>query len=482
MQTIALVAIFGALSSPAFAQGSGIYGKGMKIDLGDDKEKVRYIRFITWFQGWARGLQSNPGSTFGNNDLGDDFNSIESTATTGDFLLRRARFLTYSQLTKDVLVMFHAGINNQTFRDSISEAAGGNATPRNARFFVHDVWAEYTWLRSSVIEVSTGFGLHYWNGPVRQSSASTLNFMALDAPISNWPLIDLQDQFARQIGFYVKGKALNKLVDFRAAINRPFVRSDIGGASSAQAVGNPNANGFASQGYVNLQLWDKESNLLPYFVSTYLGKKSVFNIGAGWNYQKDGTVSLDEDGNAQTHDIFLVGGDVFFDSPMGVGALTAYASYYYGDFGPDFLRNIGIANLGVPFTGGTPGDSDLGPVVSGAGNAYPTIGTGHTIVVEAGYAIPIGLITSEDQFQPYYRVQLGVFDALADISPVIEYGFNWHLHGHHTKFTLQHRLRPIHRIDPGSVTDPEDDDPGGEGFGVLDGFANEVIAQVMIWL
>lgn len=440
LKRAALVAAMTSFATPAFAQGSDIYGKGMRINLGDDKEETRYIRFITWVQAWARGQEV--GGTDGNN------------RSQGDILIRRARLLTYSQLTKDVLVIFHAGINNQNFTDFRGQ--GDNGT-----FYIHDAWAEYTWLRSELLELSTGAGLHYWNGPVRQSSASTLNFLTIDAPISNWPLFEAQDQFARQLGFYIKGKAFNKLIDYRMAVNRPFnssnVLDNVGAPGPNQAAFNAGqVNSWGTQGYVNIQLLDKESNLLPYFVGTYLGRKSVFNIGAGWNHQKNVSSSIDTDGNTVTHDLNIFGGDIFFDSPMGSGALTAYASAYYADFGPNVVRNIGISSV--------------------FGTGFPTTGTGLVALLEAGYAIPVGFLTDEAMLQPYYRVQLGVFDALDDVSPVIEAGFNYFLHGHHAKFTLHYRARPVHT---GFTINPRDGESTG---GSLEGFLNEVIGQVQVYL
>ncbi|MEM1024987.1 MAG: hypothetical protein AAF627_06420 [Myxococcota bacterium] len=446
LKRAALVAVMTCFAMPAFAQGSDIYGKGMRIDLGDDKEKTRYIRFITWVQAWARGQE-----------VGAPSPGVDNVSQ-GDILIRRARLLTYSQLTKDILVMFHAGINNMNFTNFRNDGSNGD-------FYVHDAWAEYTPIRSDILELSTGMGLHYWNGPVRQSSASTLNFLTLDAPISNWPLIEVQDQFARQLGFYIKGKALSKLIDYRMAINRPLNSSNaldgVGAPGPGQAAFNAGQpSNWGTQGYVNVQLFDKESNLLPYFVGTYLGKKRVFNIGAGWNHQKNVSSSINVDGDTDTHDLNIFGGDVFFDSPLGPGALTLYTSVYYADFGPNIVRNIGISSV--------------------FGTGFPTTGTGLVAVLETGYAFSAGplSLTEESMIQPYYRIQLGVFDAFDDVSPVVEAGFNYFLHGHHAKFTLHWRARPVHT---GSATIFE----GGEFIttgGSLEGFLNEVIAQVQVYL
>jgi hypothetical protein len=46
-----------------------------------------------------------------------------------------------------------------------------------------------------------GGGLHYYMG-LSRAMASTLNFLTIDAPIFNWPLIENSDQFARQMGLF----------------------------------------------------------------------------------------------------------------------------------------------------------------------------------------------------------------------------------------------------------------------------------------
>ena len=66
---------------------------------------------------------------------------------------------------------------------------------------MHDAWTEYAIIPS---KLHIGTGLHYWNGVSRMASASTLNFMTLDAPIHNWFNIEATDQFARQLGIYAK--------------------------------------------------------------------------------------------------------------------------------------------------------------------------------------------------------------------------------------------------------------------------------------
>lgn len=437
MLTVALAAALFASASTAQAQGGGeLYGKGARIDFNE--EGTRYMRFISWLQMWTRVMEMNPGTTVDGNP-----SDVEA-----DVALRRARLIAYGQITDDVLILLHMGINNQTFRIQQGD-------PFKPQLFFHDAWVEYDVLDEFL---SVGSGIHYWHGISRQTNGSTLNFLTIDAPIINWPLIEGNDQFARQLGVYAKGKILD--LDYRVALNRPFETRNADPASPDQAVFNNNANTWSTAGYFKWEFLENEGNLLPYTVGSYLGTKKVFNIGAGYYYQPNGTARASATGGDRVpSDIFLFGADVFFDSPLGSvetgGALTALFTFYYFDFGPNFLRNIGISNIG---------DTGSGSAVNGRGNGYPVIGTGTSLVLEVGYLLPTEPLGGVS-LQPYFRTQLSFFEALNDeLSPMLEGGVNWLLIGHHAKLTLHYRARPIF-LAPGD----------------MDGFASEGILQAMVY-
>lgn len=439
LRIIAITLALCGLTSAAYAQGSELYGKGMRLELNADGSK--YIRFLTWAQFWARAQELNPGSTVAGN--AEDW--------VADFLIRRARFLTYGQLSENVLTMLHFGINNQTFI--------GNDSFR-APFYVLDAWVEYRFANADAFTLHVGGGLHYWNGISRMTNASTLNLMAIDGPITNWPTIEFTDQFARQIGVFAHGKIM-KRIDYRVAVNRPFNRGDAGIAEGV-AGRNGSMNTFSTAGYFQLQLWEIEGGKLPYMVGTWLGSKKVLNFGFGYHHHKDATASLDG-GERVTHDLNILGGDVFLDLPFGepskskTPALTAYFSYQYQDFGPNLVRNIGTSNIAQ---GGT--------TLNGRGNAYPSIGTGHHFYALAGYLIPLGLFGDEDAIQPYADMHLSALDAYEDVGPTLGVGANYLLHGHHAKVTLHYRARPVFVAQDNAV-------------GVLDAFASEVLMQLHLW-
>ncbi len=411
--------IFSLLYIPFWVSAQGIseYNSGLKVKLNEDGSY--YFRLITWHQFWLHYNENNTGST----KYGDPQSS------SVDFNLRRSRFLMYAQLNKRFLILTHFGLNNQ------NAYSGGylGTDGKRPQLYMHDAWTEYKVLDNYL---NIGFGLHYWNGISRMSSASTLNFLALDAPIFNWATIEATDQFARKIGVYAKGY-LGKL-EYRVAVSDPFLTNTAGSIALNRANYSPKNDQKVIEGYFSYNLLDKESNVLPFYVGSYLGTKKVFNIGAGFLHNGDAMWSQNSEGDTLFHDMTLLGFDAFLDMPIGdKGAgLTAYAVYYNYNFGPNKLRNIGILN---PATGST-GNASL------RGNAIPLIGTGDIVYAQAGYLLPGD--KQKMRYQPFVAFSSALFDGLRDqndeivATNVFDLGMNFLLKGHHAKLTLNYRNRP----------------------------------------
>ncbi|UZR97632.1 porin [Chondrinema litorale] len=423
------------------AQGSDIYGSGLKINLNDEGSK--YVRFLVWSQFWLKVTDNNPGTIVNN--------TPENTST--DIGIRRSRFLTYAQIAPRFIILSHWGINNQSYINGGvpggSSSYGGYGPGKKPHLFLHDAYVEYTVISKKLY---IGSGLHYWNGLSRLSQGSTLSFLTIDAPIFNWPLIETTDQFGRQIGMYAKGD-LGK-VEYHLALNKPFSSNSIASsldminygaiAPSGDGVAvNAANNSWALQGYAAYQFWDKESNLLPFRVGTYLGTKKVLNIGAGFHYHPSATASSilgaeSELVDIENHNINLFSADIFCDTPIGENgsAITLYGVYYNYDFGPDYLRNVGILNIAQ--TGG---------------NTQPTIGTGEIFYAQAGYALP--KMNKGMRLQPFGAYTYKNFEALNSSSGQFDLGMNLFLEGHHSKITLQYSTRPVYNADGNR----NDDDP-----------------------
>lgn len=426
------------ISSSLYSQGSPEYGNGLKINLNPDGNK--YVRFILWDQFWIRNTQMNPGSMVGG----------EPTDNTWNLGNRRARMLAYAQISKRYMIVAHFGVNNQTFINggaNGTSGTGGYGNGKKPQLFFHDAWNEYAVLmpgEAGKFSLTLGGGLHYYMGLSRMTMTSTLNFLTLDSPIFSWPLIDNSDQFARQMGVFTKGK-YGKF-EYRMSLNKPFATdlTPLNTTNSANAVavdnnGNPH---WSKAGYFEYQFLDSESNLLPFKVGSYLGTKKVFNIGAGFYHQAQGT-RTSVNSTIEKHDITLLSVDAFADIPLGQAknkmAVSAYAGYFNYNFGPNYLRNLGTMNIAANdpnFVGQR--------AIAGPGNLQPMIGTGNVIYAQAGLLLPSQAEKPKIRIQPFAAYTHKNFDALDKPSSQFDVGANWFLDGHHAKITTQYSTRPVY--------------------------------------
>lgn len=348
------------------------------------------------------------------------------------------------------MILTHFGINNQTFTNggaAGSAGTGAYGAGKKPGLFFHDAWNEYAVVlpeKDKKFSMSLGAGLHYYMGLSRMTMGSTLNFLTIDAPIFNWPLIENSDQFARQVGLFAKGK-YGKL-EYRLSYNKPYATNlapvNTTNAANAVAVDNSGITKWSKAGYLEYQFLDQEANVLPFKVGSYLGTKKVFNLGAGFYTAPDAT-RTSVNNNINKHDITLLSADAFMDLPVGKKekkmAVTAYSVLYDYDFGPNYLRNVGIMNIGSVdpnFTGNR--------AIAGAGTAQPTIGSGTIWYTQAGFLLPNKEVKPKVRIQPFGAVTYKDFDALAQSSTQFDIGSNFFLDGHHAKITAQYSTRPVY--------------------------------------
>ena len=433
-----LLLFLASISTGVFAQGSPEYGSGLKLNL--DQSGSKYIRFIFWNQIWARSIENNPGTLIGG----------ESAERSFDVGARRIRTIAYAQLSPRYLIMTHIGINNQTFLNggsAGSNGTGANGAGKKPQMFYHDIWNEYALIpatnpNTGKVNKSSfylGAGLHYWDGISRMTSASTLNFLMIDAPIFNWPNIDVSDQMIRQFGLYRKG-TLGKL-HYQLNVNKPFATNNTP-VAGGPAVDN-NGNSKASfGGYFDYQFFDQEANTLPFRVGSYLGTKKVLNVGAGFYNNNSGTKSLTLQGELRKHDINILSADIFADLPIGSKqhnmAVTAYSAFYNYNYGPNYIRTTGIMNVGTD----NPNFQGL-KAQEGAGNARFLLGTGNIWYTQAGILLPKG-ISKKVRIQPIAAYTLKDLEALDEKGHYFDIGTNVLIDAHHAKITLQYSDRPLY--------------------------------------
>lgn len=366
----------------------------LTLKLNPDGSK--YIRFIMWGQFWLTGAKN----------------------THGDFMvnanLRRARLLAYAQVSPRFMILMHFGLNS--LNDATMDPTGNRTN--GPQLFLHGAWSEFTVVQKKFY---VGAGLHYWNGISRLTNSSTLNFLTLDNYRRAWALLGLTDQFARHLGVYAKGE-LGRFA-YRVSANSPLINSlDVARIPtdtirtpttlytskyeySSNKIVDLNAANWSYQGYFEYMFFDIESDKLPYKVGSYLGKKKVLNIGAGFFFHPDGSLTYNPDSVFIQNNVSHFAFDVFYDSPVGKGAITAYAAFYLYDYGPNYT---------------------LGQ----------TYGTGNSFLMEFGYLIP--QFSKKISLQPYAAFNTVSFEAFQNPGNSLRTGINMFLDGHHAKFTLEY--------------------------------------------
>ncbi len=387
--------------------------KELRLDLNSDGNHFLKATFLN--QIWIRSTENNPGTTV--------YGTPKST--TYDIGLRRTRIQLFGPISDHVFVYTQIGTNNLSY----------NGARKQGLFFL-DAIGELKLVGS---HLSAGAGLTGWSGYTRYASPSVGSILSMDAPLYQQATNDVTDQFLRKFSVYAKGK-LGK-VDYRMAVSTPMSVQN----SVVQAATIRETSLFSSepaklqfQGYCMYQFLDQESNLIPYNAGSYLGKKRVFNLGAGFIAQKDAMWHLESGVDTVRSSLGLFAMDVFYDAPIceeKETAITFYASYSINDFGKNYVRNLGVMN---PANGVNNQGS-----FNGAGNAFPMIGTGTTFYTQAGYLLKSNLLGNWGTLQPYAATQISNFDLLDDTMLMYEGGLNWLLEGHRTKLSLNYQSRPV---------------------------------------
>lgn len=394
--------------------------KDRKINL--NKDGSQYVKVTMLNQVWLRQQSLNEGSTI--------FGFPEKNHS--DIGIRRFRVQAYSQLSDNVFIYTQWGENNFN-----------NIADRKLGFFIHDAIGEYAVDKK---KLSVGAGLTAWSGLSRFAAPAVGAILGVDAPLFQQSTNDVTDQFLRKLSMYAKGK-IGK-IDYRLSISDPMAiqksnyNTSIGKyASFSQKPARKQWNT-----YIQYQLKEEESNLVPYMPGTYLGKKNILTLGIGSVYQPKAMWRL-ADNNKDTieSNMLQLAADVFMEKPIGKkgAAFNAYACFTHFDFGSNYIRNAAVMN---PANGTTNTN-----ILNGSGNGFPMYGTGNVWYLQAGYKLKDNFI-GHTTLMPYLAIQHANYERLNKAMNFIDIGCNWFLNGQNFKLTAAYQNRPIYDAG-GKLTD-----------------------------
>lgn len=423
-----------------------------------DEAGNRYLKMNIWTQIWFRGIENNPGTAV--NTQPQDWSL--------DVGFRRMRVQMFGQMSPRFTLMLQMGANNQSFASGGGSGTGANGAGKRAPFYFHDAYGQFNIIHEkdpytkteNRHTLSIGAGLHCWNGVSRLTNASTIHLLTADAPVFNWPTIEISDQLTRMFGVFAKGN-LGK-VGYRVSVNKPFMTSSkptVGGP----AVDNNRGNIVSYNGYFDYQFLEKDENTTSFLTGSYYGKKKVFNIGTGFLYSPNSTMRQPVAGVFESHAITALGVDIYYDTPVGSKekdmSLTLYSVFYDYDFGKDYLRTTAIMNPG------TIDSTYIGPkAMEGYGSSRYLLGTGRMWYTQAAFMLPE--FSKALRIQPYVAYTWKDLQALNQPGHYYNAGINLLFDGNNAKISLEYNSRALYAAPSKTVFKR----------------AGEILAVIQFWL
>lgn len=408
----------------------------LKYNLNESGSHFFKVTFLN--QTWLRLNQSNPGTTV----------IQEPKPSTFDIGLRRTRIQLFGQISDHVFLYFQFGMNNFNYLNGFP-AFNTTGTPSNRKIqaFFHDAMGEYNLFKGKDY-LKIGGGLTIVNGLSRFSQPSISSIMSMDVPVFAQATVDQTDEFSRKLTLYARGQ-LGK-IDYRVGISDPFPIQTNGAAPPALG---SNAN-FALKGHHKqfqglflYNIFEKEAHQVPgYMTGTYLGKKKVWNLEAGFITQKNATwrnegTTITPDTVYQNMNLWSVA--TFLDVPLNrqTGtAMNAYLGYFHTDYGTNYLRYNGIMN---PASGISSAPAGLG---GAQGNAFPMFGTGSVVYGQFGYLMKQDMFgVGTGTLMPYVQAQVANYQRVTQTLGVYNVGLNYLIKGHNGKLTLDYQNRPYYQ-------------------------------------
>lgn len=382
--------------------------------LNDDHS--RYISFSGYAELWARYAQLNPGSLINN----------EAKSEVSDLSLRRVRVKMTYKPTEKLMFVLQGGTTNVNM----------NAKASNY-FDLLDAYAEYSFND----KIAFGAGRSTWRG-LSRFSTGPLNTLLYDLPAYATSNAGATDYTVRELGAYIKGQ-LGKF-DYRLVVADPYTMSTSDPKVNVASFSKNSPNKDFS-GYFRYAFLDKENISTPFNSGTYVGKKNVLSLGAGFDYIHDVMWHQDINKNTINDDMKSFAVDLFYDAPLNKEkgtSISAYGMAMHNDYGPNYVRYVGTNN---PATSVDVTQASL----NGAGNAMPVIGTGNTYYVQFGGTLPyLNKEKKNLQLQPAVGMQLSNLKGLHDNAVIYDAGISLLMNGMSSRLTFDAQNRPVFTGDP----------------------------------
>lgn len=259
---------------------------------------------------------------------GDALQDATTQKYAQNVFIRRARILIGGQIAPNLT--FFA----ETDSPNIGKSTGNNAKNQNVSMFLQDAYVEYKFNDKLALEA----GLMLVS-PSRNGLQSAASLMPVDYGAHTFAnSAALQNSAGRDTGFQARGYFLNKKLEYRAGL--------------FQGMRDTQSRELRTTLRLQYNVFDPETSY--FYTGTYLGKKKVLAIGAGFDRQ---------------HKYDGIAADVFFDYPVKHGAITAQFDHITYN-GKDFLKSLADQHDNLLEVGYLVGTTRFMPVVQYAQRDY----------------------------------------------------------------------------------------------------------------
>jgi hypothetical protein len=301
-----------------------------------------------------------------------------------DFMVRRAYLYAKGRVTEDLGFFAHIAA------DRIGQNGLGNSgMGLGTGIAVRDAWIHYDFNDALTAQL----GRMYVPFTRNYGTTSTFAMLPLDLSFAQGGVrggIFYASKVGRDDGIVLWGNPFDGKLQYR-----------LGVMEGVEGSGNE-AENLRYVGRISLNLLEPETSWFN--KGTYLGTKKVLALGFGFDYQDD--LQL---GNIDDKRSLGLTADLFYDHPVGDGAVTMEAAYIRIK---NATQNLAFSRLNAG-------------------------GDAHLYYIQGGYLLPGNY--GRGRIQPYFRWEQVAVDSAPD-TMIPSAGVNYFIKGHSAKLTLDWSL------------------------------------------